>query len=157
MFRNAFDRVWQTLVRALQQGTSPRKLALTCALGVVLGIFPVYGTTTLLCFGVALALRLNVVVIQAVNYLLTPVQLALLIPFMQGGIWLFGWPALPLDFAVLTARMEADVWLFLRELGSVVGAGVVVWLFVAVPLVTVLFFVLLRVIEKWKKLQAINA
>lgn len=150
MFRNAFNRVWQTLVHALQQGTSPKKLALTCALGVVLGIFPVYGSTTLLCFGVALALRLNMVVIQAVNYLLTPVQVVLLIPFMQAGIWLFGWPSIPLDLALLTARLENDFWLFARELGNVVGGGIVVWVLVAIPLTAILFFALHGAIAKWQ-------
>ncbi|MFN7373736.1 MAG: DUF2062 domain-containing protein [Cyclobacteriaceae bacterium] len=156
MFRNAFNRVWQTLVHALRQGTSPKKLALTCALGVALGIFPVYGSTTLLCFGVALVLRLNVVVIQAVNYLLTPVQLVLLIPFMQGGIWLFGWPAIPLDLAILTTRIEKDAWLLVRELGAVVGGGVVVWMLVAAPLVFVLFYGLNWAIVKWQNRQGVG-
>lgn len=156
MFRNAFNRVWQTLMHALRQGTSPKKLALTCAFGVVLGIFPVYGSTTLLCFGVALVLRLNVVVIQAVNYLLTPVQLVLLIPFMQGGIWLFGWPAIPLDLAVLTTRIETDAWLLVRELGAVVGGGVVVWMLVAAPLVFVLFHGLNWAIVKWQNRQGVG-
>ncbi len=144
------------LVNALRQGTSPRKLALTCALGVVIGIFPVYGSTTLLCFGVALLFRLNVVVIQAVNYLLTPVQLLLLIPFMQGGIWLFGWPVIPLDLNLLVARFQSDFWLLLSEIGNLVGGGIVVWLLVALPLLLVLFVSIEWAILKWQHRFRVN-
>ena len=48
------------LYNALRQGLTPHKLAMTCALGVVVGIFPVFGTTTILCFAVAIAFRLNI-------------------------------------------------------------------------------------------------
>lgn len=150
MLRKAFNRVWQTLAHALKQGTSPGKLALTCALGVVLGIFPVYGSTTLLCFAVAVPLRLNLVVIQAVNYLITPLQLILLIPFMQGGIWLFGWPPIPLDLTVLTARLETNMMQVVGELGNVVGGGVVVWGLFSGPVGVGLYLGLLGAFEKWR-------
>jgi len=134
-----FIRLWNPVLRALRAGTSPRQLALTCALGVVIGIFPVYGSTTLLCFAAALLLRLNVLVMQAVNYLLTPVQLILLIPFMQAGNWFFGLPPLfyPLDQIVVQAK--GDFWFFLRFLGKSLLAGAVVWAAVAAVLLPVLF------------------
>ena len=77
------------LAQALYQGLTPRKLALTCAFGVVLGLFPVFGVTTLLCFVAAFLFRLNIPIIQLVNYLIAPLQLILIIPFIQVGIYLF--------------------------------------------------------------------
>jgi uncharacterized protein (DUF2062 family) len=150
MIRKALNKTWQVLMQALQQGTSPRKLALTCALGMVIGIFPVYGSTTLLCFAFALLFRLNVVVIQAVNYLLTPVQLILLIPFMQGGIWLFGWPPIVLELDVLIARFQSDFWGLLAEIGNLVGGGIVLWLLIALPLLLALFFAFYGSILFWQ-------
>ena len=42
-------RVVTPLIAQLKQGVTPEKLALTVALGLVLGIFPILGATTLLC------------------------------------------------------------------------------------------------------------
>ena len=52
-------RVVTPLIAQLKQGVTPEKLALTVALGLVLGIFPILGATTLLCGAAAIALRLK--------------------------------------------------------------------------------------------------
>lgn len=54
------EKITNLLVKALSQGMTPRTLAVTCSLGVVLGIFPLFGTTTLICLGVAILFRLNI-------------------------------------------------------------------------------------------------
>ena len=149
MVRRLLNRFWQTIAQALQQGMTPRKLAMTCAMGVVIGVFPVYGSTTLLCFAAAFAFRLNVVVIQAVNYLLTPLQLILLIPFMQGGIWLFQLPGVPLDADQLMVRFKADWVGFFGDLGGIVLGGISVWLLLAFPVFLLLTAFLRLVIERF--------
>jgi uncharacterized protein (DUF2062 family) len=77
------------LVHLFSKSLTPEKIALSIIVGLMLGIIPVLGFTTLLCTGAAAALRLNLPVIQLVNGLVTPVQLALLIPFLRMGEWLF--------------------------------------------------------------------
>jgi uncharacterized protein (DUF2062 family) len=72
----------------LAQGVSPRRLALTLALGFAIGCIPVIGIPTVLCATVALALRLNLPAIQAANYAAMPLQLTLIVPFMRLGRWL---------------------------------------------------------------------
>jgi uncharacterized protein (DUF2062 family) len=42
-----------------RQGITPQKIALSLALGLGLGVFAVLGVSTILCTGIALALRLN--------------------------------------------------------------------------------------------------
>src|SRR5580693_10789122 len=73
----------------LRQGISPRRLALTLALGFAIGCIPVVGIPTLVCAALALALRLNLPAIQAANYLVMPLQLLLIVPFVRLGGWLF--------------------------------------------------------------------
>ena len=58
------------IVDLLRQGITPEKIALSIALGAVLGIFPVLGSTTLLCAAAAFILRLNMPAIQVVNFLI---------------------------------------------------------------------------------------
>ena len=84
-------RVVAPIVVQLRQGITPEKIALTIALGgLVLSLFPILGSTTLLCGLAAVVLRLNQPIIQTVNLLAYPLQLALLIPFYRAGERLFG-------------------------------------------------------------------
>ena len=80
----------QPFLDLLRQGITPEKIALTIALGLALGVAPVIGSTTLLCTGAAIALRLNLPAIQLVNGIVYPLQLILIIPFLRAGAWLFG-------------------------------------------------------------------
>jgi uncharacterized protein (DUF2062 family) len=84
-----YRKLVRPLVDLLRQGVSPEKIALSVALGVTLGVFPVLGSTTALCALAAFALQLNLPAIQLVNYFVYPLQIALLIPFFRLGEKLF--------------------------------------------------------------------
>lgn len=132
--------VWQRrivapIVAQLRQGITPEQIALTLALGGVLGIFPILGATTALCAAAGIWLRLNQPLIQLVNYLVYPLQLLLLIPFYRAGERLFGAEPVPiLDVPDLIARFGADPWRFLLDYGLVGLYGIAVWCAVAPPL-----------------------
>jgi uncharacterized protein (DUF2062 family) len=74
----------------LKQGISAETLALSIAFGFVLGVFPVLGLPTVLCGLASVLLRLNFPAVQLVNYLVYPLQIALLWPFAHFGDLLFG-------------------------------------------------------------------
>ncbi len=78
-------RVLDPLLGLLRQGITPQKLALSLAFGIGIGIFPVLGVSTPALAALALAMRLNLPAIQLVNYLASPVQLLMIIPFMRLG------------------------------------------------------------------------
>jgi uncharacterized protein (DUF2062 family) len=151
MIRKALKGVWQVILKALQQGMTSRGMALTLAMGVVLSIFPVYGITTLLCLLVAILFRLNIIVIQAVNYLMTPVQLILLIPFLKSGSWLLGLNSDALTFNGLINRFKSDFGGVVQELGWVILGGISVWLLIAIPVFLILFFVAYWILERWRR------
>jgi len=69
----------------LAQGLSCQKLALSIALGLVIGTFPVLGIATILSMLTALTLRLNMPVIQLANYFAYPLQIVLLVPYYNLG------------------------------------------------------------------------
>jgi uncharacterized protein (DUF2062 family) len=130
------------IVAQLRQGITPEKIALTIALGMVLGIFPILGSTTLLCGLAALWLRLNQPVIQLVNYFAYPLQLALIIPLYRAGEMLFRQTPVPLSIPFLFERFQADFGQFLRDFGMIALQGIVVWCLLAPVLVGALYFTL---------------
>jgi len=124
-------RIVAPIVGQLVQGVTPQKIALTIALGLVLGIFPILGSTTALCALAGIFLRLNQPIIQLVNYLGYPLQLALLIPFYRAGEHLLGREPIPLSIPLLFDRFAADFWQFLRDFGMIAVGGILVWLIAA--------------------------
>ena len=141
-------RVVGPIVAQLRQGITPEKIALTIALGLVLGIFPILGSTTLLCGLAALWLRLNQPAIQLVNYFAYPLQLALIIPIYRAGEMLFRQPPTPLSIPLMFERFSADFWQFLRDYGMIAVHGIVVWTLLAPLAVTALYFTLRPVLRQ---------
>jgi uncharacterized protein (DUF2062 family) len=137
---------------AFRQGLTPHKLAMTCALGVVIGLFPVFGTTTLLCFGIAIAFRLNIPVIQLVNYLVAPLQILFIIPFIKIGTILFHLNPFPYDADQLMVLFKNDFFLLVKEVGLALLLGVGVWASFSVPLFFVLYYLFFLLFSRWLKL-----
>jgi hypothetical protein len=122
------NKLTRHIVDLLKQGITPHKVALAVALGALLGMAPVLGTTIVSCTVAALALRLNLVLIQIVNNLVYPLQLLLLIPFVQAGQWLFRQPPLPLSVGQIVGMFRHDFWGSVVALWSYTWHGAVAWL-----------------------------
>ncbi|KAJ7541983.1 hypothetical protein O6H91_10G084300 [Diphasiastrum complanatum] len=71
-------RVSDPLILFLRRGTEPRKLAMSVAVGIAVGIFPICVLKTN-CHPPTLLL---------VNFIATPLELSLVIPFMRLGEWM---------------------------------------------------------------------
>jgi uncharacterized protein (DUF2062 family) len=128
----------------LRQGISPRRLALTLALGFAIGCIPVVGLPTLVCAILALLLRLNLPAIQAANYAAMPLQILLIVPFARLGGWLFAAGNHPVP-ALALLPFEPLALLF--NFGSFAAHALLAWLLLAGPavaLMTLAFTLILR-------------
>jgi uncharacterized protein (DUF2062 family) len=141
-------RIVEPVLAQLKQGATPEKLALTVALGFVLGVFPLLGSATLLCALAAWALRLNQPVIQLVNYLAYPAQLALLIPIYRAGSDVFGIPHIPLSIAYILEQFRADTGKFFADFGMIAVRGIIVWMLIAPIIVAAIYFTLRPVLRR---------
>lgn len=132
-------RIVDPVTMQLTQGTSPDKIALTIAVGVAAGVFPFLGFTTLLCFLVALALRLNQPIIQVINQLLWPVHLAMVVVYVRFGAWLYGAVALPFDPAEITHLFLHSQREFWARFGLMGLHALTAWL-ITVPIIIAGFY-----------------
>jgi uncharacterized protein (DUF2062 family) len=126
-------KVVEPVKSLLLQGMTPEKLSLTFGLTFCLGLCPVLGSTTLLCFVVAAALRLNQPLMQSLNYFLYPLQLLLFIPFLQAGAWLFDAAPVNLTMEEVWRLIRTDVMGMIRSLWTATMGALTLWLLVSIP------------------------
>ncbi len=142
------QKILDPLILLLKQGINPHKLALSATFGILIGIIPVLGITTVLCAFVAYFLRLNMVAIQLSNWLVYPLQFLFYIPFLKTGEWIFEKPEIPISATNLLQLIRDDWLLSLEKFGLAHLAGAGAWLIISIPLGIGLYFVLVPVFEK---------
>jgi uncharacterized protein (DUF2062 family) len=117
-------------------------IALCVALGLTLGVCPVVGCPTIFCALAAILLRMNLPAIQFVNYLASPLQLTLLVPFVRLGAWLFrGDPS-------ATASHHPYAWQAAHNVITASLHAFVAWFCVCVPTGLLLYGLLLFVLRR---------
>lgn len=148
--RNGFlyRRLIGPVLDLLRQGTTPEKLALSLALGFVLGVFPAIGWNTTLCALIAFVWRLNLPAIQLTNYFLYPAQIALLLPFFRLGEKLFRARHLPISVPQIYQMAHANLWGAIRLLWSTTWHATVVWALMAPFFAAVLYFLLVPIFRR---------
>jgi hypothetical protein len=128
----------------LRQGISPRRLALTLSLGLAIGCFPVVGIPTALCALLAVAFGLNLPAIQAANYAVMPLQLALIVPFVRLGRLLGFGSSRAIQAGAL---LHSSPSVLLMQMGGLAGQAMLAWLVISIPavaLMTLTLTILLR-------------
>ena len=146
-------KFWQERVVALiaaqfTQGFTPQKISLTVTLGLTLGVFPIFGATTTLCALAGLWLKLNQPVIQLVNYLASPLQLALILVFVRIGEWIMRAPRVSFSIPELFRKFHESPANFFREFGLTGLHGIIAWLVIAPFFAALVYFLLLPPLKK---------
>lgn len=91
-------KIVDPLLQILHRGAEPKQLAFSAALGITLGVFPICGVTVFLC-GLAIAVLgsfCHAPTVMLANFVATPIELSLVIPFLRLGEVLLGGPHFPL-------------------------------------------------------------
>lgn len=127
---------------------TPHKLAVTVALGTVVGILPALGVTTVMGTALAARFRLNIAATVLVSYLVHPLQLLLIIPFIKVGIFMFGMDDLKLTLDEMIAMFQLDWLTALNKLWIANLAAVSAWAILALPVGLLLYAALLPILKR---------
>lgn len=120
-------RIVLPILALLRMGATPERLAWSLAVGVVVGVNPLLGSTTLLALGVAAAFRLNFAASQLGNHAMYPVELAMFPVFVKLGSVLFRTARLPWEGRQLLVAARAHPWDTTRVLWQWEWHALVVW------------------------------
>ena len=146
-------RVLDVIVAQLKQGITPEKISLTIALGVTLGLFPILGATTLLCFIAGICFKLNQPVIQVVNYLVSALQLLMILVFVRIGEFLMRAQTVHFSITEMLQKFRASPVQFFRQFGLTGLHGIIGWLLIAPFLAAALYFIFLPLLKKLARLH----
>ena len=119
------------MLALLGQGVAPDRLALCVAIGIVIGLVPVLGVSTLLCAVIALVFKLNLPAIQLAQAVMGPLQLLLIVPFVRLGEWMLHAAAQPVSISAGLALMKQGIWHAVIVLKDAIFHASVAWLAVA--------------------------
>src|ERR1700712_174198 len=136
------------VLQLLRYGATPERLAWALAGGLVIGVNPLLGSTTLLALLVAPLFRLNVMASQLGNHLMYPLELLLFPVFIRVGSLLFQTAGLPLERGAILEAANLHSWATSRVLWSWEWHALVVWGMFAVVAVPVLRIVLRPVLAR---------
>lgn len=137
-----YRKIVLPILDLLRQGITPEKIALSLALGIGLGVFPVLGSTTILCALAAILFRLNLPAIQLVNYFVYPLQLALLIPFIRLGEVLFRSPRVSLSLTIIFESIKRSAWQTTKTYWTSGWHAVVAWCLVGPLAIWIIYLIL---------------
>lgn len=130
--------VVEPLLRLMRMGATPERLAWSVALGVVVGVNPLFGSTTLLVLGLAAVFRLNLVASQVGNHAMYPLEVLLFPVFLKLGSLVFDTERPPIEGHHLLEAARHHPWDTTRALWLWEWHALVVWSVcaaVALPLV----------------------
>lgn len=149
---------WRAIVQLvrnqLTQGATPEGLALACAIGVMMGNFPIMGTTTIFCALIGIYLRLNQPVLQLANYMMLIPQLVMIPIFLRIGETLTGSEHLSLNPQKLMQDFMAAPLEFFQKFGMAGVHAVLAWILIAPLMGLATYFVMRLVFRHSQKLLA---
>lgn len=135
-----FKGIGKPLGEFLSQGLAPEMMSRTIATGLFLGTIPIPGISTVLCTILAVGFRMNLALIQFVNYLVFPLQVLLFFPLYSIASRITGKEIIKeipemlekMSGSILLTASADLLWLFATIL--------LVWIAIMFPVSVILYF-----------------
>ena len=152
--KKLWQKIHQLIRSQLTQGATPEGLALCCAIGVMIGNFPIMGTTTIICALLGLYLELNQPVLQLANYMMLIPQLIMIPIFLWIGETLTGSSHISLNPQQLMQDFMAAPLLFFRNFGMAAVHTLIAWALIAPFMGLTTYFIMRFVFRRTQGLLA---
>jgi hypothetical protein len=132
------------------EGLSPEKLAFSVTIGIICGIFPVLGTTTILSLLLTGLFRQNLLVVQSVQWTMALFQIILIIPFMQFGSFLLDQQQLQINIEQVKLAFHPGMIAGIKTIGIFHLYGILTWSLLLFPLAVASYFICLNIFKRRK-------
>ncbi len=135
----------------LSQGTTKEKVAQSITIGVIVGVFPTLGVSSLMAVFFGHFLKLNHIVVQATNYLMYPIQLLLIPLYIKLLSVITGQNDLPIRPDLIIELFFKDMKNFFHDYGLITIYAIILWTIVSLVFYPICNYFLIRLFTRSKK------
>ena len=136
-------------VALFKQGLTPIELTQSILVAALFSIIPILGVTTILLTAFSLKRKLNLPIMIAISYLAWPLQILMIIPFINIGEYFFSVPQSHHSVEEIIASFQESFFGTLSQLSFELLCGFGGWLLTAVPFFIVIYLVSNFLISKF--------
>jgi uncharacterized protein (DUF2062 family) len=129
-----------------KQGLTPKQLCKSVIVSGLISTIPILGLSTFMITTVSLKWKLNLPLMLAISYLMWPIQILMIIPFMKIGQFIFSVPGKHHSVEEIISSFQESFFKTVTNLSFELLCGFGGWLLTAVPVaigiyyLTLLFF-----------------
>jgi len=131
-----------------KEGLTAEQIAFSITIGIVAGLFPVIGTTTLVSVLLTLLFRQNILIVQAVQWILGLVQIFLIIPFMQFGAFILNQHGIHISMHQINIAFEPGFLAGIKTVGILQLYAILTWIILSIPASAISYFAFRAVFQK---------
>jgi len=132
--KERLNKVKDKTTALLKQGLTPRELIQSIIVSGLISTVPILGVSTFMITAVSLKRKLNLPVMISMSYLLWPVQILLIIPFIRVGEFIFSVPRNHYTVEEIINSFQNSFFQTLTQLSYALVCGLGGWLFTAGPI-----------------------
>lgn len=132
----------------MRQGLTPNELSQSIILSGLISTIPILGVSTFLITTVSLKRKLNLPVMISLSYLMWPIQILLIIPFIRMGEFIFSVPRNHHTLDEIINSFQNSFFLTLSQLSFELLCGFGGWLLTAVPFTTGIYWISLLFLKE---------
>ena len=146
-------KAWLKIKGLLKEGLTPKQLALSIVISVLVSVFPIFGISTIILTAIAVPLKLNLPITIAISYVAEPLKLLLILPFINIGGYIFGAEHSLLTYESIKNSFNESFWNTVKDLSYELLCGFLGWALLAIPAGIILFFILKGIFTFFDKLK----
>ena len=139
-----------TISVIFKQGLTPKELNQSIIVSGLISIIPILGVSTFMITTVSLKRKLNLPVMIALSYLMWPVQILLIIPFIRVGEFIFSVPRNHHTVEEIISSFQNSFFQTLSHLSFELLCGLGGWFLTAVPVAVGIYWISLIFLKKNK-------
>jgi len=146
--KTKFNKVKDKITALLKQGLTPKELSQSIIVSGLISTIPILGVSTFMITTVSLKRKLNLPVMISLSYLMWPVQILLIIPFIRVGEFIFSVPRNHHTVEEIISSFQSSFFHTLSQLSFELLCGLGGWLLTAVPVAVLIYWVSLLFLKK---------
>jgi len=133
-----------------KQGLSPIQLSESIIVSGLFSIIPILGVSTFILTTLSIKRKLNLPIMISISYLMWPIQVLLIIPFIRIGEFVFSIPSTPHTVEEIISSFQNSFFQTISHLSFELLCGLGGWVFTAIP-IAIGFYLILFFLLKGKK------